>query len=73
MVTSIFSFSYNVFKKLLFKGRKKLGLCSKELNLATQSRRNYLVEENFLKHGGKMQIISIFSFRKHCGKRRKCW
>ena len=33
LVTSIFSFSYNVFKGLPFEGRKKLGLCGKELSL----------------------------------------
>ena len=31
LVSSIFSFSHNVFKRLLFQGRQKLGLCGKEL------------------------------------------
>ena len=31
LVTSIFSFSHNVFKRFLFKGRRKSGLCGKEL------------------------------------------
>ena len=31
LVTSIFSFSHNVFKSSLFLGRSKLGLCGKEL------------------------------------------
>ena len=33
-VTSIFSFSHNVFKSFLSQGRLKLGLCGKELNVA---------------------------------------
>ena len=31
LVTSIFSFTHNVFKRLLFQGHEKLGLCGKEL------------------------------------------
>ena len=31
LVTSIFSFSFNVFKSPLFQGRQKSGLCGKEL------------------------------------------
>ena len=31
LVTSIFSFYHNVFKRLLFHGRKKLGLCGIQL------------------------------------------
>ena len=34
LVTSIFSFSHNVFRKLLFQGHKNFGLCSKELALS---------------------------------------
>ena len=30
-ITSIFSFSHNVFKRLLFQGRQKSGLCGKDL------------------------------------------
>ena len=30
-ITSIFSFSHNFFKSPLFQGRKKSGLCGKEL------------------------------------------
>ena len=33
LVTSIFSFSHNVFKRLLSHGLYKLGLCGKELKL----------------------------------------
>ena len=33
LVTSIFSFSQNVFKRLLSKGRLKLGLCGKGLKV----------------------------------------
>ena len=32
LVTSIFSFSHNVFKRLLLQGREKSGLCGKGLN-----------------------------------------
>ena len=32
MVTSIFSFSYNVSERPLFQGRLKSGLCGKELS-----------------------------------------
>ena len=32
LVTSIFSFSHNVFKSLFLQGRYKSGLCVKELN-----------------------------------------
>ena len=32
LVTSIFSSTHNVFKRLLIQGRQKSGLCSKELN-----------------------------------------
>ena len=34
LVTSIFSFSHNVFKRLLSKGVKKSGLCGKEFTLS---------------------------------------
>ena len=34
LVTSIFFFSHNVFKRLLSWGREKSGLCGKELNVA---------------------------------------
>ena len=33
LVTSIFSFSHNIFKRLLSRGRQKSELCGKELNL----------------------------------------
>ena len=33
LVTSIFSFSHNVFKMFLSQGCEKSGLCGKELNL----------------------------------------
>ena len=37
LVISIFSFSHNVFKKLLFQVRLRSGLCGKELNLGMTS------------------------------------
>ena len=33
LVTSIFSFSHNVFKRFLFQVRKNSGLCGKELEM----------------------------------------
>ena len=33
LVTSIFSFSQNVFKNLFAQGLERLGLCDKELNV----------------------------------------
>ena len=35
LVTSIFSFSHNVFKRFLSQGREKLKLCGKELNITS--------------------------------------
>ena len=37
LVTSIFSFSHNVFKSLLFQGHSKSGSCGKELTLSQTS------------------------------------
>ena len=48
LVTSIFSFSHNVFKRLLSQGRQKSGLCGKELMtlLKKASENNVGKEEN---------------------------
>ena len=41
LVTSIFSFSHNVFKSHLFQGCQKSGLCGEELNDSFFQNRNY--------------------------------
>ena len=42
LVTSIFSFSHNVFKRSLLQGCEKLGLCGKELILSQTSTEDYV-------------------------------
>ena len=44
LVTSTFSFSHNVFKRIFLKGCWKLELCGKELGIKIKA---------FCKHGGR--------------------
>ena len=66
VVTSNFSFSYIVFKRLVRQSYKIQGLCGKELPITTQSllltplRKKPL--ENIVGKRGKMLVTSIFSF-----------
>ena len=57
LVTSIFSFSHNVFKRLLFQGREKSGLFGKELTK--------LGIHNFEKQASGLNAKLIFIFSYH--------
>ena len=56
LVTSIFSFSHNVFKSFLIHGRYKAGLCGKEFNVSQAEDFQNIIEKEI------MLDTSIFSF-----------
>ena len=58
LVTSIFSFSHNLFKSPLSWGRKKSELCCKDLTHSHTMT--------------PFDAPKIYSCRKHCEKRRNC-
>ena len=65
--TSNFSFSHNVFKRLLSQMRQKVSLCGNGLILISSSLRPSPTQKMGLNPPPKK------GFGKHCGKRRKCW
>ena len=64
MVTSISSFSYNVFKRLLSHGHEKSGLCGKELTLNNNIKILMSLEkiESMQGEKEKMLVTVIFSY-----------
>ena len=58
LVTSIFSFSHNVFKRLVSQGHQKVSLCGNGLNsklIVTKAQKTSFEKE-------RMLVTSIFSF-----------
>ena len=63
LVSSNFSFSHSVFKRLVLQTHKKQGLFEKGLKAFADEKINLT---------GRTEIHFGMN-RKHCGKRRKCW
>ena len=75
LVTSIFSFSHNIFKKLHFQGCLKSGLCGKELIVDTKCHNNVMVEYkacNSLRILTKCQNICVFLKREDSEEHLSC-
>ena len=86
LVTSNFSFSHSVFKRLVSQGRQKVSLSGNGLIFQLEEetgRKEYIERQNFrllqtdsicrrhTKCDSKIEICLSLG-RKHCGKRRKC-
>ena len=59
LVSSIFSFSHNVFKWLFLQGHYKSGLCGKELNLFTTKLIMGFIQQ-YAQHTGVILVINPF-------------
>ena len=77
LITSNFSFSHSVFKRLLLQTRKKPGLVWERVNSSPNDK---FLDWSKLEAlaDNRINVIEKSKFvfgtgRKHCGKRRKCW
>ena len=74
LITSNFSFSHSVFKRLVFQGRQKVSLCGNGLTLyqatkiLTLTKLKAFADDKFIV--AKM-MISVFWIRKYCEKKEK--